>query len=58
MDLKFVGVKSFRTGGSEGMTTAFFGSLAEASEELLPLAVYGCKGCGRIELFLPTEPEG
>jgi len=53
-ELTFAGVKSFRTGGSSGLTTFFFGQWAEASEDLLPLALYGCTGCGRIELFLPT----
>ena len=53
-ELMFAGVKSFRTGGSSGLTTFFFSQWAEVSEELLPLALYGCTACGRIELFLPS----
>jgi len=53
-DLTYAGTKNFRTGGSGGLTTFFLGQWAEASEDLLPLALYGCATCGRIELFLPS----
>lgn len=57
-DLKFAGIKEFRTGGSGGLTTFFLGQWAEASEDLLPLALYGCTSCGRIEFFLPSAAPG
>ncbi|MDB4942639.1 MAG: hypothetical protein JWP97_2173 [Labilithrix sp.] len=52
--LTFGGIRNFRTGGQGGLGTFFFGQWAEASEELLPLAIWGCTTCGRIQLFLPT----
>jgi len=53
-DLTFAGVRNFRTGGGGGIATFLLGSWAGASEELLPLAIYGCTSCGRVELFLPS----
>ena len=58
LPLTFVGVREFRTGGSGGLTTFFLGEWAEISEDLLPLAIWGCTSCGRVELFLPSKSEG
>ena len=55
--LKSIGVRQFRTGDSSGTITALFGSLAEADESLLSVALYGCVECGRIEMFLPPSGE-
>jgi hypothetical protein len=53
--LVYAGTKSFRTGGSSGLTTFFLGQWAQSDEDLLPLALYGCTACGRIEFFLPPQ---
>jgi hypothetical protein len=52
-DLTYVGIRSFRTGGSDGITTALFQAFAEMGEDLLTVALYGCSSCGRLEMFLP-----
>lgn len=55
LTLTFAGVREFRTGGSGGIATFLLGQWAEASEDLLPLALYACTTCGRVELFLPPK---
>jgi predicted RNA-binding Zn-ribbon protein involved in translation (DUF1610 family) len=41
----------FRVGGTGGGWKLIFGELAELGEEMLPLDVYLCPKCGRVELF-------
>jgi hypothetical protein len=41
----------FRTGGMKGIWQAFLGETAQLDEELLPVTVYLCPSCGRMELI-------
>lgn len=41
----------FRIGGTRGEWKLIVGNWAELGEELLPLNIYVCSQCGRIDLF-------
>ncbi len=45
------GVHLFRLGGTSGEWILIFGELAEIKEEPIPLHVYMCPKCGKLELF-------
>jgi hypothetical protein len=51
--LTSMGVDQFRTGGTSGGWKLLFGELAELGEETLPLEVFACGRCRRVEFRVP-----
>jgi len=51
VDMQFAGEASFRTGGTSGSWNFLFGKWAELGEDTLPLRIYVCPKCGKIELY-------
>lgn len=49
--MAFAGQDSFRIGGTSGGWKLLFGEWAELGEDMLPLLVYICPKCGKIELY-------
>jgi hypothetical protein len=49
--MQSLGELSIRVGGLSGGWHLLFGDWAGASEDLLPLDVYRCPGCKRVEFF-------
>jgi len=45
----------FRVGGTGGGWKLLLGEWAELGESMIPLQVYVCPRCGRIELFADEE---
>ena len=50
-----MGVERFRVGGTSGGWKMVFGEWAELGEEMLPLDVYACTQCRRVELRVPAS---
>jgi hypothetical protein len=48
-----MGVETFRTGGTSGGWKLLFGEIAELGEDMIPLEVFACGNCRRVELRLP-----
>jgi hypothetical protein len=55
VEILFAGEAPFRTGGTSDGWKLLFGEWAELGEEMLPLYIYLCPKCGRIELFANEE---
>jgi hypothetical protein len=51
--LTSMGVETFRTGGTSGGWKLIFGEMAELGEDMIPLEVFACGNCRRVELRLP-----
>jgi hypothetical protein len=51
--LTSMGVETFRTGGTSGGWKLLFGEMAELGEDMIPLEVFACGNCRRVELRLP-----
>ncbi len=49
--VEFAEKASFRVGGTSGPWKLLFGEWAELGESMIPLNIYVCPKCGRIELF-------
>ncbi len=49
-----IGTESFRVGGTSGIWKLFVGEWAELGEEMLPLEIWLCRSCRRIELRFPA----
>ena len=49
--MQFAGENSFRLGGTSGGCKLLFGEWAELGENMLPLLVYICPNCGKIDLY-------
>lgn len=47
----FTYTADFRTGGTAGKWKLLVGESAEIGESVLPLNVYVCPDCGKVELF-------
>jgi len=47
----------FRIGGTRGGWKLLFGELAELGEEMLPIYVFMCSKCGRLELFVDKKTQ-
>ena len=45
----------FRVGGTGGAWKLILGELAEVGESMIPLDIYVCPSCGKIELFAGEE---
>jgi hypothetical protein len=43
------GIEKVRIGGSTGGWQLLFGRLAEADEDVLPLEMFACRACGKVE---------
>ena len=52
--LHAMGIESFRVGGTSGGWKLLFGELAEVGEDTLPLEVWACERCRRVELRVPA----
>jgi predicted RNA-binding Zn-ribbon protein involved in translation (DUF1610 family) len=55
VELKFAERADFRVGGTSGGWKLLFGEWAEIGESMIPLNIYVCPKCGRIELFADEE---
>ena len=42
---------NFRIGGASGGWKLLFGEWAEVGEEMIPMAIYVCPNCGKVELY-------
>jgi hypothetical protein len=51
LPMQSLGQVPIRTGGTSEGWFLFFGPLAEADEDVLPLNVYRCPSCKRVEFF-------
>jgi hypothetical protein len=49
--MKSLGQIPIRTGGTTGGWHLLFGEWADAAEDVMPLDVYRCSRCKRVELF-------
>ncbi len=49
--MQFAGEAPFRIGGTGGGWKLLFGEFAELGEQMLPLYIYVCPECGKIELY-------
>jgi predicted RNA-binding Zn-ribbon protein involved in translation (DUF1610 family) len=49
--MQFTGENSFRTGGTSGGWKLLFGEWAELGENMIPLLVYVCPNCGKVEFY-------
>ncbi len=45
----------FRVGGTSGGWKLLFGEWAELGEEMIPMYVFVCPNCGKIELYATEE---
>jgi predicted RNA-binding Zn-ribbon protein involved in translation (DUF1610 family) len=55
VEMQCAGEASFRTGGTSGGWNFIFGKWAELGEDTLPLRIYVCPRCGRIELYADEQ---
>ncbi|MGZ4105402.1 MAG: hypothetical protein ACXVQY_02545 [Actinomycetota bacterium] len=53
--LSSLGTEAFRVGGTAGGWKLLFGEWAELGEDKLPLDVYACQQCRRVELRVPAS---
>ncbi len=42
---------NFRIGGTSGGWKLLLGEWAEVGEEMIPLAIYVCPNCGKVEMY-------
>lgn len=58
-----IGTEQFRVGGTSGLWKLFIGEWAELGESMLPLELWVCPSCRRVEMRVPPgyrkpeEPE-
>ncbi len=50
-EMQFAGENSFRIGGTSGGWKLLFGEWAELGENMIPLLVYVCPNCGKVEFY-------
>jgi predicted RNA-binding Zn-ribbon protein involved in translation (DUF1610 family) len=55
VELQFAERVDFRVGGTGGGWKLLFGEWAELGESMIPLNIYVCPECGRIDLFADEE---
>ena len=51
--LRSMGVEQFRTGGTSGGWKLLLGEWAELGEQMLPLELFVCPSCRRVEVRAP-----
>jgi hypothetical protein len=49
------GVQKFRIGGTTGGWKMLVGEWAELGEDMVPLEMFACRGCGKVELRIPSK---
>ncbi len=54
-DAQFIYTAKFRVGGTSGGAKLFLGEWAELGEEMVPMYVFVCPNCGKVELFATEE---
>ncbi len=52
---QYVYTAKFRVGGTSGGMKLVFGEWAELGEEMIPMYVFVCPNCGKIELYATEE---
>ncbi len=52
---QYVYTAEFRVGGTSGGAKLFFGEWAELGEKMIPMYVFVCPNCGKVELFATEE---
>ncbi len=52
---QFVYTANFRIGGTSGGMKLLFGEWAELGEQMVPMYVFVCPNCGKIELFATED---
>jgi hypothetical protein len=52
---QYVYTAEFRVGGTSGGAKLFFGDWAELGEKMIPMYVFVCPNCGKVELFATEE---
>jgi hypothetical protein len=53
--MEFAEKANFRVGGTSGGWKLLFGEWAELGESMIPLNIYVCPQCGRIQLYADEE---
>jgi len=56
--MRFAYTADFRVGGTDGSLKLLFGELAKVDENRLPLNIYVCPICGKIELYAGESIKG
>jgi len=51
VEMQFAGENAFRTGGTSGGWKFLFGGWAELDENVMPLLLYVCPKCGKVEFY-------
>jgi predicted RNA-binding Zn-ribbon protein involved in translation (DUF1610 family) len=51
VEIQFAGENAFRTGGTSGGWKFLFGEWAELDENVMPLLLYVCPKCGKVEFY-------
>ncbi len=52
---QYVYTAEFRVGGTSGGAKLFLGEWAELGEKMIPMYVFVCPNCGKVELFATEE---
>ncbi len=52
---QYVYTANFRTGGTSGGMKLLFGEWAELGESMIPMYVFVCPNCGKIELYATED---
>jgi len=52
---RYMYTANFRIGGTSGGMKLLFGELAELGEGMIPMYVFVCPNCGKIELYATEE---
>jgi len=52
---QFVYTANFRIGGTSGGMKLLFGEWAELGESMIPMYVFVCPNCGKIELYATED---
>jgi hypothetical protein len=52
---QYVYTANFRTGGTSGGMKLLFGEWAEVGETMIPMYVFVCPSCGKIDLYATDD---
>jgi hypothetical protein len=53
--LQYIGVEQFRVGGTSGVGRLVMGELGELGEHKIPLELFACPVCRRVEMRIPPN---
>ncbi len=56
--MNLIGTEEFYVGGTSGALKVFFGEFAEMDQQALPLELWVCPSCRRVEMRVPTGYRG